>query len=46
MAHLEALALDLESGVRAQTQPFDDATADSWLDLLGSLGLDRPRLDG
>lgn len=41
MAHLEALTLDLESRVRTQVAPFDDATADRWLDRLESLGLDR-----
>jgi len=44
MAHLEALALDLEQRVRAQHPPFDDATADVWLDRLEALGLGR--LDG
>lgn len=39
MAHLEALALDLEEGVRAQHPPFDDATADAWLDRLAALDL-------
>lgn len=39
--HLEALALDLEQRVRAQHPPFDDATADVWLDRLEALGLDR-----
>ena len=46
MAHLEGRALDLEERVRAQTAPFDDATADAWLDRLEALGLGRPRLDG
>lgn len=41
--HVEALALDLEQGVRAHRAPFDDATADAWLDRLEALGLDRPR---
>jgi hypothetical protein len=41
MRHLEALALDLEERVRAQVAPFDDATADPWLDRLEALGLDR-----
>ncbi|WP_144874337.1 hypothetical protein [Microbacterium sp. 1.5R] len=41
---LEALALDLEQGVRTQVAPFDDATADAWLDRLEALGLaPRPR---
>jgi protein associated with RNAse G/E len=43
MTHLEALALDLEERVRAQTAPFDDATADPWLDRLEALNL-APRL--
>ncbi|MFK4761903.1 hypothetical protein ACI3KS_13280 [Microbacterium sp. ZW T5_45] len=42
MRHLEALALDLEAAVRAQHPPFDDATADVWLDRLAELRLDRP----
>ncbi|MFD6700612.1 MULTISPECIES: hypothetical protein [unclassified Microbacterium] len=37
--HLEALAADLEWRVRAQLPPFDDATADVWLDRLESLAL-------
>lgn len=41
MAHLEALALDLEQRVRAQVAPFDDATGDVWLDRLSALGLER-----
>ena len=41
MTHLEGLALDLEERVRAQVAPFDDATADVWLDRLEALGLDR-----
>ncbi|BDZ40568.1 hypothetical protein [Microbacterium suwonense] len=41
MTQLEALALDLETRVRAQVAPFDDATADAWLDRLEALGLDR-----
>lgn len=32
MTRLEALAVDLERRVRAQAAPFDDATADRWLD--------------
>lgn len=42
MAHLEALALDLEQQVRSQSAPFDDATADFWLDRLDALPVDRP----
>lgn len=41
MTHLEALTLELEDKVRAQVPPFDDATADAWLDRLEALGLDR-----
>ncbi len=41
IAHLEALALDLEHRVRAQVPPFDAATGDVWLDALEALGLDR-----
>lgn len=37
--HLEALAADLEQRVRAQLPPFDDATADVWLDRLVTLRL-------
>ncbi len=37
--HLEALALDLEERVRTRVPPFDDATADAWLDRLEELGL-------
>ncbi len=44
MEHLETLALDLEDRVRAQVAPFDDATADPWLDRLEALGL-APRLN-
>lgn len=43
MAHLEALALQLEQRVREQAAPFDDATADPWLDRLEALDL-APRL--
>ncbi len=46
MTHLEALTLDLEEKVRDLVAPFDDATADAWLDRLETLRLDRPRLDG
>lgn len=45
MSRLEALTLDLEDRVRRQVAPFDDATADRWLDRLEALGLDRSRLD-
>lgn len=45
MTHLEALALSLEERVRAQVAPFDDATADRWLDRLEALSLDRSTLD-
>ena len=41
MTHLESLALDLEQRVGAQVAPFDDATADAWLDRLDALDLDR-----
>lgn len=41
MSRLEALALDLEERVRDQVPPFDDATADAWLDRLAALGRDR-----
>lgn len=41
MAHLEALTLDLEQQVRAQVEPFDDATTDRWLDRLDALDLNR-----
>lgn len=44
MRHLEALALDLEKRVRAQAAPFDDATADPWLDQLEAMAL-APRLN-
>ncbi|MGN8027906.1 hypothetical protein [Microbacterium sp. 22242] len=39
--HLLALAVDLEQRVRAQLEPFDDATADVWLDRLEALALPR-----
>lgn len=45
MGRLEVLALDLEERVRAQHPPFDDATADPWLDRLEALRLDRPLAD-
>nr|WP_218844823.1 hypothetical protein [Microbacterium pseudoresistens] len=41
VTRLEALAVDLEDRVRAQEAPFDDATADAWLDRLVALRLDR-----
>ncbi|HCS61982.1 MAG TPA: hypothetical protein DIW46_11435 [Microbacterium sp.] len=41
MTHLEALALDLETRVRAQSPPFDDAVPDFWLDMMAALDLDR-----
>lgn len=41
MRQLEALALDLEERVRAQSAPFDNASADIWLDRLAELGLDK-----
>ncbi|SEB49028.1 hypothetical protein [Microbacterium hydrocarbonoxydans] len=44
MRTLEDLALDLEQRVRDQVAPFDDATADPWLDRLEALQL-APRLD-
>jgi protein associated with RNAse G/E len=42
MSTLEELALDLEQRVRDRVAPFDDATADPWLDRLEALGLARP----
>jgi hypothetical protein len=42
MVHLEALTDDLERRVRAQIPPFDDATADAWLDRLEALELGTP----
>lgn len=42
VTHLEALALTLESDVRAQRAPYNDATADAWLDRLEALGAGRP----
>ncbi|MDR2997502.1 MAG: YgaC family protein [Microbacterium sp.] len=42
VTHLEARAAELETQVRAQQAPFDDATADAWIDRLVALGLDRP----
>lgn len=41
MDRLEALALDLETRVRAQHAPFDDPTADTWLDRLEALQFER-----
>ena len=41
MDALEALALDLEERVRGEVPPFDDASADGWLDFLETLGLER-----
>ena len=38
VAHLEALAVDLERKVRAAEAPFDEATADAWLERLAALG--------
>ncbi|KAM9862198.1 hypothetical protein ACI1US_01949 [Leucobacter sp. BZR 635] len=40
MERLEGLALELEARVREQSPPFDDATADAWLDRLEALGLE------
>lgn len=42
---LEALANELEEVVRDEGEPFDDATADAWLDRLAGLNL-PPRLNG
>ncbi len=36
MAHLERRAEELEHRVRAQEAPFDDTTADAWLDRLAA----------
>ncbi len=44
MRHLEDLALALESRVLAREAPFDDASADPWLDRLEALDL-APRLN-
>lgn len=41
MERLERLALDLEARVEAQSAPFDDSTADAWLDRVERLGLER-----
>lgn len=37
MARLEARTLEIERAVRAQHPPYDDATADGWLDRLAAL---------
>ena len=37
VTHLETLALDLESRVRAQVAPFDDPTADRWFARLADI---------
>jgi len=39
---LEALAVDLEKRVRDGVTPFDDATADAWLERLAALDLAEP----
>lgn len=44
MTRLEDLALELEQQVLARVAPYDDATADRWLDRLEGLAL-APRLD-
>jgi protein associated with RNAse G/E len=36
---LEALAVDLERRVTVAEAPFDDRTADAWLERLAALGL-------
>lgn len=41
MEHLERRALELEQQVGARQAPFDDATADVWLDRLAALGRER-----
>lgn len=41
---LEELTAELEEAVREQYEPFDDATADAWLDRLEALNL-PPRLE-
>lgn len=46
VGRLEALAVDLERLVTEGIAPFDDATADAWLDRLAALELPEPRLDG
>ena len=45
VAHLEALAIELERRVAASVAPFDDATADAWLARLSALAPGF-RLDG
>lgn len=37
VTRLEDVAIDLERRVTARTPPFDDATADAWLDVLAGL---------
>ncbi len=39
VARLEALAVDLERRVKTAEPPFDDATADAWLERLAALDL-------
>ncbi|MDL9981575.1 DUF402 domain-containing protein [Microbacterium sp. ASV49] len=41
VAHLDALASDLERRVRTGEAPFDDAVREGWLDRLVALGLER-----
>ena len=41
VAHLEGRARELEQQVGAGHAPFDDATADAWLDRLAVLGRER-----
>jgi len=43
--HLETLAVDLEARVRARVAPFDDASADAWLDRLAELDAPDRRLE-
>ncbi|QAY60448.1 DUF402 domain-containing protein [Microbacterium protaetiae] len=45
-ATLAAKAIELKAQVTAETPPFDDATAQRWLDRLAALTPDAPRLDG
>ena len=42
---LETLAVDLERRVRAAEAPFNDATADAWLERLAARGLAPQGLD-
>lgn len=42
VVRLEALALDLERRVAAREAPFDDATAQRWMDRLAALDLGAP----